>query len=78
MNIKQAPLSSSEFDNQWLSYFAAISPIIASLADSGITANRPTTGIWIGRQYFDTTLGKPVYVKSVKPIVWVTATGVVA
>lgn len=39
---------------------------------SGTTAQRPT-GIAVGYQYFDSTLGKPIYFKSAG--VWVDATG---
>lgn len=39
---------------------------------SGTTANRPTS-VTAGQEYFDTTLGKPVWLKSVG--VWVDATG---
>jgi len=39
---------------------------------SGITTNRPTT-VLVGRQYFDTTLGKPIWLKSAG--IWVDATG---
>ena len=46
--------------------------------DSGITASRPTTELWIGRRYFDTTLGKPVYLKSISPNVWVDGVGTVS
>jgi hypothetical protein len=41
------------------------------------TANRPTTGLWVGRIFFDTTLTKPIWVKQVSPAVWVDATGTV-
>lgn len=42
---------------------------------SGITADRPKTNLWVGRRYFDTTLGYPVYVKT--EAVWVNSAGVV-
>lgn len=42
---------------------------------SGLTATRPTGGLYVGRQYFDTTLGKPVFIKSLSPAVWVDAAG---
>ena len=42
---------------------------------SGTTANRPTSNLFIGRMYFDTTLGKPIYLKSVLPSVWVDGVG---
>lgn len=40
---------------------------------SGTTAARPTDGT-VGLTYFDTTLGKPVFLK-VAPSTWVDATG---
>lgn len=46
--------------------------------DSGPTASRPTTELWIGRRYFDTSLGKPVYLKSLGPNVWVDGVGTVS
>lgn len=51
--------------------FGLIGADIGKLA-YGITANRPTVTT-IGFQYFDTTLGKPIYLKSTG--VWVDATG---
>lgn len=41
---------------------------------SGSTASRPTTPL-IGMEYFDTTLGKPVWCKSTSPSVWVDSAG---
>ncbi|MEK5360742.1 hypothetical protein ACPOM7_19040 [Peribacillus castrilensis] len=43
-------------------------------ARSGTTANRPTDYI-VGESYFDTTLGKPIWCKTVAPVVWVDAMG---
>lgn len=51
--------------------------VLANLAAaSGTTAARPTDAI-VGFPYFDTTLGKPVYLK-VAPSTWVDAAGVAA
>lgn len=44
-------------------------------ATTGATASRPTTGLFAGYVHLDTTLGKPVFVKSLNPTVWVDATG---
>ncbi|MHB1098442.1 MAG: hypothetical protein ACYCZR_02690 [Burkholderiales bacterium] len=41
----------------------------------GTTANRPTKGLFIGMQYYDTTLNKPVWLNSVRPSVWKDAAG---
>lgn len=42
---------------------------------SGVTSSRPTTGLYVGMRYFDTTLWKPVFLKQISPIIWVDATG---
>ena len=59
----------------WESVFTRWQMIIAAEQQSGTTANRPTTDLWIGRRYFDTTLNKPVYVAAVKTTVWRDAAG---
>lgn len=59
----------------WKQVFSRWQKVILSVRQSGTTANRPTSGLWIGRTYFDTTLGKPIWVKTVGPTVWVNAAG---
>jgi hypothetical protein len=50
-----------------------------SVTQSGTTANRPTVSLWIGRRYYDTTLGLPIWVHQISPaIVWHKADGTVA
>jgi len=43
-----------------------------ALQESGATANRPTVRLWVGRPYFDTTLGMPIWYDGTN---WVDATG---
>lgn len=38
------------------------------------TSQRPSLPV-IGQHMFDTTLGKPIWCKSLNPVVWVDATG---
>src|SRR4051812_32297524 len=69
----------------WQNWFGQVSTIGFSITQSGLTADRPTERLlasdpptpplWVGRMYFDTTLGKPIWVKSIGPLVWVDATG---
>lgn len=59
----------------WDQWFNRIQSVSSAAQQSGTTANRPTSGLWIGRRYFDTTLNAPVWVQSVRPTVWVTAGG---
>jgi hypothetical protein len=45
---------------------------------SGTTAQRPIAQLYVGRRYFDTTLGYPVWVKSVNSshvATWVNGAG---
>ena len=56
----------------WRNFFSAVFNICNALTMSGTTANRPSAGLWTGRMYFDTTLGKPIWYKTVG---WVDATG---
>lgn len=62
----------------WGQWFAWVHRFVTAGQQSGTTAERPVKGLWIGRSYFDTTLGKPVWVLSVNPAVWVNAAGVVS
>lgn len=59
----------------WGQWFSRAHAAVASLYQSGTTANRPDSLLWVGRMYFDTDLGIPVWVQSVRPTVWVDATG---
>lgn len=54
----------------WEAWFSRVHNIVVTAQQSGPTADRPTTNLWIGRQYYDQTLNKPVYVSSVRPTVW--------
>lgn len=47
-----------------------------AIQESGTTAQRPTTSLWIGRPYYDTTLNLPIWVNAVSPsVVWKDAAG---
>lgn len=59
----------------WVQWLTKIRLYAGSVSESGTTANRPTTGLFVGRRYFDTTLGYPIWLKTVSPVVWVDATG---
>lgn len=63
-------------DKLYQAWFNAIQVWLGPIGQSGTTAARPTKSLYVSLQYFDTTLGKPVFVKQVTPsIVWVDATG---
>lgn len=54
----------------WLQWFSQVNAVVNAAQQSGITADRPTRFLWLGRRYYDTDLGKPVFVRGVKPVVW--------
>ena len=56
----------------WFNFASRVAEAVTALRSSGTTANRPTVGLFIGRTYFDTTLGKPVWHDGSG---WVDATG---
>ena len=62
----------------WSSWVQRVHNIVISVQQSGTTADRPTKLLWIGRRYFDETAGKPVYLKSINPSVWVDGAGAVS
>lgn len=61
-----------QMDTGWANFFRAVAQICSAQEQAGTTANRPTTGLYIGRRYFDSTLGKPVWYTAAG---WVDATG---
>jgi hypothetical protein len=64
----------------WGQWIQRIHTAVQSMQQSGPTSERPTRVLWIGRRYFDTTLGLPVWVgggpPAPAPAVWVSAAGV--
>lgn len=73
--MKKPPIQAAITDHVWLQWFDQLWLKIDS--DShGTTANRPTKNLYIGRRYFDETLGYPVYVKTLVPV-WVNGAGAV-
>jgi len=49
--------------------------IASDVTSSGTTANRPTVGLYVGRVYFDETLGLPIWYDG---SAWVKADGTAA
>jgi hypothetical protein len=62
----------------WAILFAALQRTALAVSRSGLTADRPTStmpGRFVGMPFFDTTIGKPIWLKSVQPDSWIDATG---
>lgn len=73
--------ASGSLNPAWAVWLSRVGGSANAVRESGPSANRPTDGLWIGRPYFDTTLGYEINVKSVPPrpapAVWVNGDGVV-
>lgn len=66
-----------DMNTSWKKWFDKLRILVTS-DESGVTADRPTSNLYVGRRFFDTTLGKPIYVKSLSPTVWVDGVGTVS
>ena len=72
----QTPLVDARSDYE--AYFTVVGQVSFNGTRSGPTASRPTStmpGRWSGMPYFDTDLGKMVFLQSVNPDVWITWSG---
>lgn len=58
----------------WAQFFSTVFALLVGLTQSGTTAQRPTTGLFIGRTYFDITLNRPIWYTGTN---WIRADGVV-
>ena len=62
----------------WASFFNSLQQTVFAVSRSGPTSSRPMSnmdGRFVGEPYFDTTVGKPVFLKIASTNVWVDATG---
>ena len=57
---------------EWLRFFQSVFNACFALFQSGATAGRPVKGLWVGRPYFDTTLGHIIHYNGT---VWVDSAG---
>ena len=58
----------------WRNFFNAVFNVCNALTQSGTTARRPTTLLWVGRTYFDVTLNRPIWYTGTN---WIRADGTV-
>lgn len=79
MSHEKPPFASTVIDAEghltrpWTVWFTNL--WVQTNSVSGPTADRPTKDLFVGKQYYDTTLNKPIWLRSVRPTVWKDATG---
>lgn len=85
MSLSAIPTDNRIADSQgrltqlWQSFQESVNYWLRPIGQSGATTARPVDSsripLYIGQTYFDTTLGKPIWVKSRNPTVWCDGTG---
>jgi hypothetical protein len=74
--LPQPPMfQENNFARAWASWFSNAHQVLSDVSNSGTTAQRPSTFMYVGKPYFDTTIGMPINVKSLNPTVWVNGVG---
>lgn len=60
----------------WAGWFNNAHTVLSDASNSGTTTERPTSKLYIGKTYFDTTLGIPIWLKTpgASPV-WVNGAG---
>lgn len=73
---RQDPITGAvlEVTFNWRTFFVSVYNLLIGLTLSGMTANRPTKGLFTSRTYFDTTLGIPIWWDGTN---WIDATGAI-
>lgn len=74
MSLEKPPIQIDKALTVWLNKLWVV---VYPSQQHGTTAQRPTTGLYIGMDYFDDTLGHKVTLKSANPNVWVDGVGTV-
>ena len=74
--VEYAQVYQDQLNNALRLYFTQLNNFSQAIGipDAGTTAQRPTVKTLIGQQYFDTTLGYPIWYNGTK---WVNASGTV-
>ena len=77
--IPSTPMFTSDgrFTAAWAGWFSNAQVILSDLSNSGTTAQRPTGQPYVGKTYFDTTLGLPIFMKTPATNTWVNAAGAI-
>lgn len=77
--LPRPPVFDSEgnFTPAWAGWFSQAQQLLSDAGNSGTTAQRPTAGLYVGKPYFDTSLGIPIWMKTPASAVWVNGAGTV-
>lgn len=68
---------SANFTPAWMGWLSQAQTILQDASASGATTDRPQTQLYVGKPYFDTTLGIPIWMKIPGTFTWVNAAGAI-
>lgn len=54
----------------WGTFFSNVFRLLFAFQQSGTSAQKPTTQLWLGRPYWDTSLNTMLRLSSVSPVIW--------
>lgn len=75
---QEGKIIGASLKQQAASFLSSVQQVTFNVSRSGPTASRPTSslaGRFVGMPFFDTTLGKPVFLKTASTNVWVDGAG---
>lgn len=73
---KGAPFDSAgNWTPAWAQWLTRTHSAVVTLQQDGPTAERPDRLLWVGRFYYDTDLGHPIWLHAINPVVWHDAAG---
>lgn len=72
LNEKRDQIGTTRWTQPWKNWMTQTFQIVFDVQNSGTTANRPTTNLYVGKPYFDTTLGIPIWYDGTN---WIDAAG---
>lgn len=73
---KGAPFDASgNWTPAWAQWLTRTHGAVITLQQDGPTSQRPDRLLWVGRFYYDSDLGKPIWLHAINPVVWHDASG---
>lgn len=61
--LDQPPITDPSWipSQHWAGWFTQVWRVASTIGQNGPTSKRPTKGLFVGRQFWDITLNKPVF-----------------
>ena len=70
MTVDSPPIAAGKPKQAWQDWFGQVTRLLFGLSQSGPGSERPQKELYVGRMYYDTGAGAPVWLRSTGPDVW--------